>query len=96
MKFKDIEEFSNKLPYPHILAPEDKEWCFEEGEVYWANSYTLGFEVYSAYLPEGYQRQEDYFICNGDTQQGYWQTFVFPLSKEITWEDFEEKYKDYM
>ena len=41
MKFKDIEEFSNKLTYHHILAPEDKEWCYVEGEVYWAKSVTF-------------------------------------------------------
>lgn len=98
MKFKDIKEFSDKINYAHMLAPHDSVWCVDQGVMNWVGDVrdSDGMEVYSAEMTEGSQRIEDYFIANGDTQQGYWQTFIFPLSKEISCEEFEETYGEGM
>ena len=78
MKFKDIKEFSDKIPYAHMLAPEDVEWCLEYDDIYWVGLDKSGVieGTYSAYQTEYNKRQDDYFICNADTQQGYWQTQI--------------------
>lgn len=92
MKFKQVKELSDNIEYPHLLSPLDVVWSREGDTIYWIEDEGC----YSAYLTEGFEIKEDYFICNGDIQMGYWMTFLFPLEKEISYEEFEDKYQEFM
>ena len=92
MNFKETQELSNKIEYPHLLSVNDVVWGKFDGATYWIE----GKDVYSAYMTEGFHKQEDMYIFNGDTQMGYWMTYIFPLSKEISYGEFEDKYGEFM
>jgi|TARA_A100001518_G_C1225292_1_gene73018 hypothetical protein len=102
LKVEALKQFLESTDYPVLISVSDCEaWCLE-GDRYvkwvsWSNSENGSYlEGYSCYLPEGYERQDGYFIANLDTQTGCWQTELFEESKELSTEDFEEKYGEHM
>ena len=92
MNFNKVQELVEGINYPHLLAVEDVIWAKDTDTLYWIEDK----DVYSAYITEGFEIQGDMHICNGDTQQGYWMTYIFPVSKEIPYDDFEEKFEEFM
>ena len=101
MDIPQLQEFLKTVNYPVLISVSDCEgWCLE-GEKYikwvsWNNPEREYLEGYSCYLPEGFIRQEGYFIANLDTQTGCWQTEIFDESKELSEDDFYDKYEGYM
>ena len=96
-----LQEFLKTVNYPVLISVSDCEaWCLE-GENYikwvsWNSPERKYLEGYSGYLPEGFIRQEGYFIANLDTQTGCWQTEIFDQSRELSEDDFYDKYEEYM
>ena len=75
----------------------DLEDMEDEDEVKWISlCKSNGLEGYSCYLVEGHVRQDGYFVTNLDTQTGTWQTEIFEESKELSEDDFYDKYEEYM
>jgi len=95
-----LEKFLRKVNYPVLIGISDcKAWCLSdcEREVKWVSPYkAIELSGYSCYLPEGFTRQDGYFIANLDTQTGCWQTGIFEESRELTEDDFWDKYEEYM
>lgn len=102
LKVECLKQFLESTNYPVLISISDCEaWCIEDERyikwVSWSNSKDGSYlEEYSCYLPEGYGRQDGYFIANLDTQTGCWQTELFEESKELSKEDFWNKYEEHM
>lgn len=97
MKFNDLKEVLSCLDgidYPMLFAIEDMEWCLSSDD--YIHHVDVNGTVYGGELPEGFERSEDYLICNIDTGCGQWITSIFDVSKELSYEDFELKYGDQM
>lgn len=95
MNFKEIQEFEEKLDAPCILFNSlDTYWCLSEDKknIYWV--WGRDDDLYSGYLPEGSERKSDFLIANIDSQTGTWCTSVFPLEKELTVGEFEERFEE--
>lgn len=95
MNFKEIQEFEEKLDVHCILFGSlDTHWCLSKDKksIYWVDG--RDDDLYSGYLPEGFTRKEDFLVANIDIQQGTWCTYVFPLEKELTVEEFEERFEE--
>jgi len=100
LKIEELKAFLKSVDYPVLISVSDCEaWCLseDEDEVKWVSlCKSNGLVGYSCYLPEGYTRQEGYVIANLDTQTGCWQTEIFEESKELSEDDFYDKYEEYM
>tara|TARA_R110000787_G_scaffold90783_3_gene191479 strand:- start:8203 stop:8481 length:279 start_codon:yes stop_codon:yes gene_type:complete len=92
MNFNKVQELVEGINYPHLLAVEDVIWTKYDETIYWQD---YG-GVFSAEMVEGSNVQEDMFIFNGDSSMGTWMTYIFHVSKEIPYEEFEEKYSEMM
>ena len=78
------------MPY---METSDGEWCLQdEDTVYWVN----GVDVYSGEIREGVHKQDDSTFINIDNGCGETITRVFSNENYISFEDFEDKYGEYM
>ena len=96
MNIEALKTFMESLPesYCPIFGVEPcTNWCVEEGSVYWIDEDNC---VYSSELTEGLHQGENFTIANRDTDMGYWCASIFENSKQLSFEEFEEKYSDYM
>lgn len=100
LKINELEDFIKSVNYPVLISVSDCEaWCLseDEDEIRWVSlCKDNGLEGYSCYLPEGFVRQGGYFVGNLDTQTGCWQTEIFEESKELSEDDFYDKYEECM
>lgn len=88
--FKEISEFLDDIDYPILMQIYDVEWCIDDGGyINWVDE----GDVYNASITDGEDETSDYIICNADNEQGSDLTYIFPLSKRLTYDDFEEKYE---
>jgi hypothetical protein len=65
-------------------------FAIDNGEVYWVEDN----EMYSAEIHHYQQITEDYFFFEGDTDQGYYMSYFFDKSFELTIEDFYKRFGD--
>lgn len=88
------------MDYPVLISVSDCEaWCLSEygEEIKWVSlDKDKDLVGYSCYLPEGFTIQDGYLIANLDTQTGCWQTEIFEESKELSEDDFYDKYGEYV
>ena len=100
LKIEELKAFLKSVDYPVLISVSDcVAWCLseDEDEVKWISlCKSNGLEGYSCYLVEGHVRQDGYFVTNLDTQTGTWQTEIFEESKELSEDDFYDKYEEYM
>ena len=100
LKIEELKTFLESVDYPVLISVSDcVAWCLEsECNIQWVSKDKTNttLSAYSCYLPEGYTRQEGYLIANLDTQTGTWQTEIFEESKELSEDDFYDKYEEYM
>mgnify|MGYP003648987778 FL=1 len=92
MNFNKVQELAEGINYPHLLSVSDVVWTKYDETIYWQDD----GDVYSAERVEGSTVQEDMFIFNGDSCMGTWVTYIFHVSKEIPYDDFEEKFEEMM
>ena len=91
--FKELSLLLDKITefYPYIEM-EETSWCKDNYEIYW-----LGEEcTYSGEIKEGVHYQDGCVFINIDNSCGETITKVFLAEKEMTWEDFEEEYEEWM
>ena len=96
MNIEALKTFLESLPeeYCPLIGIEDcVNWCTDRNEIYWIDSDN---DLYSGDLTEGIHSTKEYTIANLDTQCGYWSTNIFENSKKLSFDDFEEKYSDFM
>lgn len=101
MNIKALKDFLDSMNYPVLISVSDcVNWAFEHDDtILWvskSNRDGVDLDGYSCHLPEGYSKQDDYLIANLDTQTGCWQTEVFPLDKEMSCDEFYDKYGEFM
>ena len=91
--FKKIEVLLDEIDYMPYMETSDGEWCLQdEDTVYWVN----GVDVYSGEIREGVHKQDDSTFINIDNGCGETITRVFSNENYISFEDFEDKYGEYM
>ena len=93
MNFAQTLVLAEAIDYPHLLSVQDVTWSRDDESIYWVDSHN---NVYSSHMTEGSTIQNDMFIFNADTGCGYWLTHIFQVSKEITYNKFEETYEEFM
>ena len=92
MKFKETKAFADAIDYEHLLSVQDVTWSRNDESIYWVDDHN---SVYSSHMTEGSTIQEDMFLCNADTECGYWVTHIFPTNMEMIFEEFECFYGEY-
>lgn len=96
MDIESLKKFLSSVRHyaPLIEVSDCEVWCIspDEGYVY----YISEGGYYSLYLPEDYYNDGDYTICNVDTETGTWSTMIFDNKKEMTYNDFYEKYEKWV
>ena len=92
--YKDIKSLLDRIDhYIPYMETNDGNWCiFERDTVYYENNN----DVYSGEIKEGVHHQEDCTLINIDTGCGETITLVLNNEEYMTYEDFEEKYGEYM
>lgn len=91
--YKDIESLLDQIDYLPYMETNEGNWCiFESDTVYYENNNA----VYSGEIREGVHSQEDCTLINIDNGCGETITLVLNNKNYMAYEDFEEKYGEYM
>ena len=91
--YKDIKSLLDKIDYLPYMESNEGNWCIFEGDtVYYENNN----DVYSGEIRESVHNQEDCTLINIDNGCGETITLVLNNKNYMMYEDFEEKYGEYM
>lgn len=88
-KIEVLKDLLKEMNYQSMMEIEDCIWYRDEDNFYWNtdnNERDLlngDGNTYSGYQTEGLGEFEGHVVVNLDTQQGYWITKLFDLSKEV-------------
>lgn len=88
MNFEDIVLFENSIDYAMYLETNNVDWCMLDDEVKWWDG-----DIYSVEFREGFHEDNDFVMVNGDNGCGETITYILPLSKKMSAEDFDDKYE---
>lgn len=93
MNIQSVKKFFEDINYPCNVEFVDDEWCLSpHGECYFNDRK----DIYSFTKSGGYLDKYGFRIQNGDNGCGDTITYFLPLDKEISYDEFEEKYEDQM
>lgn len=91
--FNKIDALLDEIDYMPYMETSDGVWCFQdEDTVYWVN----GVDVYSGEIREGVHKQDDSTFINIDNGCGETITRVLSNFKELSYDNFYDKYEEYM
>ena len=93
--FTKIDNILNEIDYLPYMETVEGEWCIlDEDTLYYTD--TSCKDVYGGEIREGIHQQDDCFIINTDNGCGETITMVCKSENQITYDNFLDKYEEYM
>ena len=91
--FNKVKGILDEIDYACYMEEVTGDWSlFEEDEVSWVN----GEDLYSSQITEAVYSQEDCVFVNTDNGCGDTITKVFHKDNKLSWEEFEDKYEEFL
>lgn len=93
-----LQELLDEIPYAVLIEVQDCMWYRDHNrdEIYWNGEFNSEDlhrgegDTYSGWMRESSKEWEGYLVTNLDMSIGTMVTYLFPLEKEVKWEDLEE------
>lgn len=83
-----LKKLLEDMNYTSMMAVTNCVWCRGD-EFQWNTDDNIedlvdgAGETYNGYQTEGWVEFDGYLVVNLDTEQGYWVTYLFDISKEV-------------
>lgn len=87
--FEEVESLVKRLEYYPYMETVKGEWCKCDNEFRWVDCY---LNIYAAEYNQGVLSREGCVIVNTDNDCGDTVTMVFLKDKELSEDDFYDKY----